>query len=102
MRKDFRTFNLAVTFYHLTESVPVTGDLKDQLRRAAASIALNLAEGSGRASKKEQKRFFTIAFGSLRECQAVLDLCRTASTEVIECADKLAAHLYKLIRSICV
>ncbi|MBX7138601.1 MAG: four helix bundle protein, partial [Oligoflexia bacterium] len=42
--------------------------------RASSSIVLNLAEGAGRATRADQNRFFSIAFGSLRECQAILDL----------------------------
>ena len=66
----------------------LSGHLKDQLLRASSSIALNLAEGSGRFGIKDQKRFFHIAFGSLRECQAILDLEFNENPEVRECADK--------------
>ena len=97
--KDFRTYNLAVEFYHLAAAERFPRHLNDQLQRAASSVALNLAEGAGRFSKKDQKRFFHIAFGSLRECQAILDLEAKNSEEIGACADKLAAHLYKLIRS---
>jgi len=73
--------------------------LRDQLQRAASSIVLNLAEGSGRVSSKEQKRFYDIAFGSLRESQAILDLIENSPTqEAAKAADKLAAHLYKLLK----
>ena len=98
MRKNFRTYQLAVEFYRLSSSLTLPRHLRDQLHRAASSVVLNLAEGSGRSSKAEQKRFFEIAFGSLRECQAVLDLCASASDETVECADKLAAHLFRLIQ----
>ena len=96
--KNFRTYKIAVEFYRLTSSLIIKHPLRDQLNRASSSIALNLAEGSGRFGKKDQKRFFHIAFASLRECQAILDLEDITSTEVIECADRLAAHIYKLIR----
>lgn len=46
----------------------------NQLRRAATSIALNLAEGSDRGSDKDFKRFINMAIGSLNETVAVLDL----------------------------
>ena len=46
-------------------------------------------------------RFYDIAFGSLRECQAVLDLAELSQSPTAELADTLAAHLYKLIRSRC-
>ena len=58
----------------------------------------HLAEGSGRSSKLEQKRFFDIAFGSLRECQAILDLAISPMQSMVKLADNLAAHLYKLIQ----
>jgi four helix bundle protein len=97
--KNFRTLDIAVDFYHLSAAQQLPGHLKDQLLRAASSIALNLAEGSGRFGTKDQKRFYHIAFGSLRECQAILVLGANDKEEINELADKLAAHIYKLIRS---
>ena len=60
---------------------------------------LNLAEGHGRESKAEQHHFFSIAFGSLRECQAALDLAGSRTEPAKGHADCLAAHLYKLVRA---
>jgi len=65
---------------------------------AASSIALNLAEGSGKRTPADQKRFYQIAFGSLRECQAVLDLTESDSAPLIDQADHLGASIYKLIK----
>lgn len=50
------------------------GDLADQLRRAATSIVLNIAEGAGEYSKAEKARFYRIARRSATECAAVLDV----------------------------
>ena len=48
------------------------GEMVDQLRRAALSVPLNIAERSGKFSR-DAVRFYTIARGSALECAAVLD-----------------------------
>ena len=48
--------------------------LCDQLRRAAMSIPINIAEGFGRFSSKEKAHFIQIAFGSLNEVMCELEL----------------------------
>ena len=50
--------------------------LSNQLRRAVISIPSNIAEGCGRITQKEQRRFVSIAYGSLMEvyCQLQLSL----------------------------
>lgn len=48
--------------------------LCDQLRRAVISIPSNIAEGSGRTTPKDQAHFYTMAFGSLMEVLAQLDV----------------------------
>lgn len=94
--KNVRTYQIAVTFYHQTAALKIPAHLSDQLRRAASSAALNTAEGAGRSSRKDQARFFDIAFASVKEAQAVLDLAADPRTPAVATADKLAAHLYRL------
>ena len=48
--------------------------LKDQLKRAIGSALLNLAEGNGKRSKNDRRRFFQISQGSIAEVGACLDL----------------------------
>jgi four helix bundle protein len=52
------------------------GALRDQLRRAAFSVPLNVAEAAGRTSDADAARHYAIARGSAMECAAVLDIVR--------------------------
>ena len=59
----------------LSEKLPRGyGPLADQLRRAALSVPLNIAEGNGRQGK-DAAHHYTIARGSALECAAILDAC---------------------------
>jgi four helix bundle protein len=51
-------------------------ELREQLRRSAISVPLNIAEGAGRASEADGARHFAIARGSAMECAAVIDVVR--------------------------
>ena len=97
MLKNFRTYNFAVNFYRQASFLKLPSHLRNQLDRAASSIVLNLAEGSGRMAIKDKRHFFVIAMGSLRECQAILSLCLNDIQELVSLADSLGAHLYRLI-----
>ena len=79
-------------------NLKLKGDARNQLDRAARSIALNLGEGRGRRTRKDQRRFYDIAFGSLRECQTLLRLEQLEETKAWQVLDKLGAHLYKLLQ----
>ena len=94
--KNFRTYDLAVRFYKEAQSIKVPPFLRDQLNRASSSIVLNLAEGRGRRTTKDQVRFFHIALGSIRECEAIIALATTpASTSI----NPLATHCVRLIQN---
>jgi len=49
--------------------------LRDQLSRAATSIVLNIAEGAGKHSKPDKRRYYVTARGSASESAALLDVC---------------------------
>ncbi len=53
-------------------------DLKDQLRRAATSVVLNISEGAGRNSRNDKQRHYEIAKGSATECGAALEMLHCA------------------------
>ena len=101
MLKNFRAYQLSVKFYRACEKLPAPRHLHDQLRRAASSIALNLAEGTERGSNVDRRRFYRMAMGSVRECQAILDLVGDPNaSEVREMANHLGALVYKLVASV--
>ena len=70
-----KALDLVDKIYSLTSKLPKEEDfvLTSQLRRAAISIVLNIAEGSGR-TKKEFGHFINIARTSCYECGAALQI----------------------------
>ena len=60
--------------YRITNDGKFSKDfgLRDQIRRAAISIMLNVAEGFGRRTDKEFGQFLFIALGSVAEVQSAL------------------------------
>ncbi len=46
---------------------------RDQLLRASQSIPLNIAEGNGKGTNADRRRFFEIARGSALECASIQD-----------------------------
>jgi four helix bundle protein len=67
---------LAFECYKLTKALP--SDEKfgmiSQIRRAALSVHLNIAEGASRKSDLERKRYYEIARGPVIEIDAALDI----------------------------
>ena len=94
--KDFRSYQLSVEFYRRCERVRLPGFLRNQLLRAASSISLNLSEGNSRPMGRDRTRYYRTALGSLRECQAVLDLNAEAGSLLSGIADELGGSLYRL------
>lgn len=60
---------LVVLIYRITKTFPKEElySLIDQMRRAAASVTSNIAEGFGRQTYKEKVQFYYLAQGSLIE-----------------------------------
>ena len=71
-------YNLALELQALCATLvpPNHRVLQDQLERASLSVVCNIAEGAGRRSRKDKRRFYTMARGSATESAAIVDVLR--------------------------
>ena len=97
MRRKFRTYELAKSFYQKCCEIKLSGAMKNQFERASLSIILNIAEGVAKPTSKDRSKFYFISYGSLKETATLLDL--SGHYQLLEDADKLGAHLWKLARN---
>jgi four helix bundle protein len=104
-----RSVELSVAVYKLTRKFPPDEfyGLTSQLRRASVSVASNIAEGYGRASRPEFRRFAAIARGSALELQTQLliarklDLTDGAALKPVEAlADETGKMLWALMETL--
>lgn len=70
--------DLVLDIYRLTKIFPAAEKfgLISQINRAAISVASNIAEGSGRISRKDQAHFSQLSYGSLMELACQLEISR--------------------------
>ncbi len=101
--KKAREFNLEIR-KDILSNEKLERVSKDQLRRAAMSIMLNIAEGSSRFSKADERNFYVISRGSAIECVAILDLLSIEKIITIDQykyfydkAEEISKMLYKMI-----
>ena len=78
-----------------------------QIRRSAASVPANIAEGYGRGSSKSYLQFLKVALGSLREFETHILLAQRVglsndreANSILASADAVARMLGALIKSI--
>lgn len=101
--------DLAVDCYGVTKSFP-GGEMygmTSQVRRSAASIAANIAEGYGRDHTGSFVQFLRISQGSLKELETHVILCgrvglliETEVTRLLQQTDELGKMLRAMIRSL--
>ncbi len=103
--KKLDVYKLSVEFLsfslHLLAPLPKGHTkLADQLRRAAMSVPLNIAEASGKVSPAEAAHHFAISRGSAMECGAILDVLgvsRLASFSDIDRGDQLLVRIVSML-----
>lgn len=104
-----RSIQLITLIYKITSKFPIEEKygLIDQIRRAAVSICLNIAEGSGSGSDAEFARFLRIAQRSAYEVIAALEIAMNLKMEekvtiddIISEVDQVSAMLSGLIKSL--
>jgi four helix bundle protein len=100
-----RAMDFVTHVYEATAGFPADERfaLTSQLRRSATSVPSNIAEGEGRFTKADFKRFLAIAHGSLREAETQLliavRLCYLPQSSADTSLD-LASEVGRLIRGL--
>lgn len=107
--RKLTVYQVAISFLALSNQIadklPTRyAAIADQLRRAALSIPLNIAEGSGKATGPDQRRFYSIARGSAMECAAIIDVCSALAIveqDQIQDANQLLLSIVRMLSKMC-
>jgi four helix bundle protein len=74
--------------------------LRDQLERASLGVVLNIAEGAGRRSGPDKRRFYEMARGSTTETAAIIDVLgvrKLATAAQCESSRRLAVRVVQML-----
>ena len=95
------TLELARTVPALLNTWPKgSSDLADQFKRALSSVLLNIAEGNGRMSPKDRRRFFAMARGSASEVGAIIDIAEVYGLIPSETTFKWQDSILQIVRMV--
>jgi four helix bundle protein len=104
-----QAMKLAEVCYHSTQGFPKreTYGLASQIRRAAVSIASNIAEGHSRSTRQAYLNHLSIALGSQSEVETQVELAsrlglipNEAAQEILALAGQVGRMLHALIASL--
>lgn len=104
-----KSHKLDLEVYKATDSFPKSEQFEftSQLRRAVLSIPTNIAEGSGRKSKKDYTLFLNIDMGSTHETEYQLEFSKdlnhideTAVQLLFEQIEEIKSMLFVLIKKL--
>lgn len=100
-----RSIELTVAVYKLTSSFPDTErfGLTSQLRRAAVSVASNIAEGYGRSTKGEYIQFLGHARGSNSEVETQIVIAKAlglGSEPVLQTTEELCSEAGRMLNAL--
>ncbi|MEK6948441.1 MAG: four helix bundle protein [Nanoarchaeota archaeon] len=102
-------YELVLDFYKITEKFPDSekNNIISQIKRAAVSIPLNIAEGSTRSTSRAYSQFLNYSYGSIKELEVLIMLSRDLKyiddeeyRMFFEKLDKLSRKLYSFINII--
>jgi len=98
-----RAIELTLAVYNLTASFPDSErfGLTTQMRRAAVSIASNIAEGYGRSTRGEYIQFLGYARGSCAEIETQIVIARAlnfGAQQTLDTAENLCTRVSCILR----
>ena len=97
-----RSIELTLAVYKLTSSFPDSErfGLTNQLRRAAVSVASNIAEGYGRSTKGEYLQFLGHARGSNSEVETQIVISKAlgfGSKQMLQTTEELCSEVGRML-----
>lgn len=110
--ENLKVYQLAEDYYScihkfLKNNRELEAYVRSQLGRASLSIALNIAEGSAKFSKKDRRNFYVTARGSAFECSSVIrilfregEITAELNDTSLGLLDRISRILYALIRGL--
>ena len=102
-----KAHSYVLAIYKITKQYPKEElfCLVNQMRRAAASITANIAEGYAKISSKDKLRFYNISPGSLEETRNFIILSKDLGYITLQDKEQLgiqAAEISRLLNAYCI